>query len=112
MKKYLAFISYRHLPDSNDAALRIRKGLEGYHLPKECEWAGNSVTSGWGSHYDMQLMSCCQHNIIANSTYSWWAAFLNPNPHKIVIMPNHWFNLQLYPEPETALQAKGWVSLD
>ena len=36
MKKYLAFISYRHLPDSNDAALRIRKGLEGYHLPKGC----------------------------------------------------------------------------
>lgn len=82
------------------------------HLPKECEWAGNSVTFGWGSHYDMQLMSCCQHNIIANSTYSWWAAFLNPNPHKIVIMPSHWFNPQLYPEPETALQAKGWVSLD
>ncbi|MCR5370563.1 MAG: toll/interleukin-1 receptor domain-containing protein, partial [Clostridium sp.] len=36
MKRYLAFISYRHLPDSNDAALGIRKGLEGYHLPKNC----------------------------------------------------------------------------
>ena len=36
MKKYLAFISYRHLPDSTDAALRIRKGLEGYHLPAGC----------------------------------------------------------------------------
>ena len=36
MERYLAFISYRHTPESNDAALRIRKGLEGYHLPKGC----------------------------------------------------------------------------
>ena len=82
------------------------------HLPKECEWVGNTVTSGWGSHFDMQLMSCCKHNIIANSTYSWWAAFLNPNPNKTVVMPSHWFNPELYPEPEDALQVKGWISLD
>ena len=36
MKKYLSFISYRHQPDSSDAAFRLRRGLEGYHLPKGC----------------------------------------------------------------------------
>lgn len=82
------------------------------HLPKECEWVEGNTSAGWGSHFDMQLMSCCKHNIIANSTYSWWAAFLNQNPNKQVVMPSHWFNPQLYPEPETALQAKGWISLD
>ena len=69
-------------------------------------------SAGPGSHLDMQLMSLCHHNIISNSTYSWWSAFLNENPDKVVVLPRQWFNPssceQSTSEP---VQCPGWIAL-
>lgn len=64
-----------------------REFLKGYSNVEFVE-LGESVKS----IHDMKLMAACKYNIIANSSFSWWASWLNQNPDKIVIAPGRWRN--------------------
>ena len=72
-----------------------------YIFSDDSEWAAKHVKAPGQVHYivhntqensykDMYLMSKCMHNIIANSSFSWWGAWLNSNENKVVISPKQW----------------------
>lgn len=58
-------------------------------LPFPCVYVGHNSASM--AVQDLRLMSLCRHHIIANSSFSWWGAWLNPSPEKIVVRPQTWY---------------------
>lgn len=54
---------------------------------------------GKDSFRDMQLMSMCHYNIIANSSFSWWGAWLNNHKDKVILAPEKWMNKPLVNDP-------------
>jgi hypothetical protein len=63
--------------------------LRNLNLPIDIKFINNN--SSKNSFEDLRLMLSCDHNIIANSSFSWWGAWLNQNPKKIVISPQKWY---------------------
>ncbi len=58
-------------------------------LPERRKAAGHNRVADYA---EFLLMSRCRHHILANSSFSWWASYLNPNPGKTVFVPDRWLN--------------------
>jgi hypothetical protein len=63
------------------------------------------------NYEEIIAMSGCDHHIIANSTFSWWGAYLNPSSRKIVCYPSEFFNHQLYYLSITGVEVDGWTKI-
>jgi hypothetical protein len=88
----------------HQAVAYIRKHVSNprfYIFSDDLNWAADNlkpegpvilmdIANGKKDYIELDMMSKCRHNIIANSTFSWWAAFTNRNPGKIVIGPKNW----------------------
>lgn len=86
----------------------------------DCEWVKNNISIPnatfveWNlnenSYIDMFMMNQCKHNIIANSTFSWWGAYNRTNPkNSIVISPKKWFASDSFAEP--LIFPKKWIRI-
>jgi len=85
-------------------------GFAREHLPGEAPRRFVSHNDGRSAYKDLRLMAACRHHIIANSSFSWWGAWLNPDPGKVVFAPKYWWNTpeSYYPE----LFPAGWRLVD
>ncbi len=106
-----------------NAVLAIKEKIKNVHFfsfSDDLDWAKehlnfmNNITfielgNDIPDHEEMYLMSLCKHNIIANSSFSWWGAWLNQNPKKMVIAPQKWFNDTSIDTSD--LIPKGWIRL-
>ena len=78
-------------------------------LPEGLELDNMEIVAPGKDYEHLALMASCDHNVIANSTYSWWAAYLNTNNNK-VIAPKTWFGPK-GPQGWDDIYCEGWIKI-
>lgn len=68
----------------------------------------DDTSSGPKAAFHLELMSLCKHNVITNSTFSWWGAWLNKNSEKVVIAPKRWYT---DPSLNETIVPEAWIKI-
>lgn len=94
--------------NDNDAVLvtinKLRETFPSCHFIKTSD-----IIEDW---IQMLMMSCCKHNIIANSSFSWWGAYFNSHTDKIVCYPSRWFGPDAIKNNTMDLFPEHWNMID
>jgi hypothetical protein len=119
---YLGITEYHPVQDLNyynrSMSYMREKGISKFYVfSDDLKWCMENLPHDNNISYisgnidikDLALMSFCKNNIIANSSFSWWGAWLNKNPHKIVIAPSNWFGPAKRGVVTDDLYCNGWI---
>lgn len=101
----VGFKKFKVFSDDVPEAMQL---LSGVYAPG-CEFSFR--LGEYAPLYDIKEMASCGSNIIANSSFSWWGAWLNPNPNKIVIAPHTWFGPDNSHLDTSDLIPDSWIKL-
>jgi hypothetical protein len=111
------FHPMQNLDYYNKGLKTIRKYDKLYVVSDDIKWCKNNLeydnmvfVENTTNVQDLYIMSMCHHNIIANSSFSWWGAWLNCNPKKIVVAPKNWFGDKTINTSD--ITPKDWILLD
>jgi len=93
--------------EDNEIVVEIIQNLKTYY--SECNFI--KVDDKIEDWIQMLIMSLCKYNIIANSTFSWWAAYFNSNMDKIICYPEMWFGPKLSKNNTNDLFPDNWIKI-
>tara|TARA_R110002020_G_scaffold265980_3_gene480819 strand:+ start:869 stop:1672 length:804 start_codon:yes stop_codon:yes gene_type:complete len=112
---------YHHTQDKDYYRRAMKEFPEDYNFvffSDDIEWCKVNFkeknfyfVEGEQDFIDLYMMSKMKNNIIANSTFSWWGAWLNKNENKKVIMPTKWYGLKNIEKEDHDMYVDGWIKL-
>ncbi|MDD3877884.1 MAG: alpha-1,2-fucosyltransferase [Bacteroidales bacterium] len=117
-QKYYATIPMMYYQKALEYVSNKVKDMKTYIFSDDIEWCRTYFKPPLETIYisnedpveDFLLMQSCKHQIIANSTFSWWTAWLNQNPQKIIISPAQWYQ-HVGEEEMDELLPESWIKI-
>jgi hypothetical protein len=119
-----AFIGTDYIQKGVKIIVEKIKNPEFFVFSDDIQWCQENIKLDYPVHFIghehaglkfgnyMQLMTLCRHMIIPNSSFAWWAAWLNQNPDKIIIAPKNWLNAEVLDEQINADRVpSGWITV-